>query len=121
MSSGPRIEFLLEQMVLETRRLNEQLMTQPTRSQDFGSTKDLCSITGRKEWWVRLHAEELGGWKSAEGRGGKWTFPLTGIEERARDRTSHRSRQPPENPPTTKNRPPAVNDQTHGLTSRPRM
>jgi len=108
-------------MVLETRRLNEQLMTQPTRSQDFGSTKDLCSITGRKEWWVRLHAEELGGWKSAEGRGGKWTFPLTGIEERARDRTSHRSRQPPENPPTTKNRPPAVNDQTHGLTSRPRM
>ena len=91
-------------------------------SDQFGTTKDVAAITGFSEGWVRLHAEELGGWKTAGGRGGKWRFPLGEIAQHARSRSpGGGSPHPPVAPAPAKPSQVPPRDETYGLTPRPRM
>ena len=81
-----------------------------------GTTAEVAALLRYDAKWVRKHGEALGGWKKP-GRGGRWKFPLDGIEERARELTSRKPPAPPEPQPPTS----AAGDQTIDLTPRPRM
>ena len=80
------------------------------------TTAEVAALLRYDAKWVRKHGEALGGWKKP-GRGGRWKFPLDGIEERARELTSRKPPAPPEPQPPTS----AAGDQTIDLTPRPRM
>ena len=110
------VVFLLDCLLAERQRANRRLM-----SDQFGTTKDVAEITGFSEGWVRLHAKELGGWKTAEGRGGKWRFPLAEIARHARSRSPSGSHDSAAAPPPAKPPPTPPSDETYGLTPRPRM
>lgn len=112
------IALLLESLLYERRRANRRLM-----SDQFGTTEDVAEITGFSEGWVRLHAKELGGWKTAEGRGGKWRFPLAEIAQHARSRSPGGSPHLPVPPAPAPAKPSQAppSDETYGLTPRPRM
>jgi hypothetical protein len=110
------VVFLLECLFVERHRANRRLM-----SDQFGTTKEVAEIIGFSEGWVRLHGKELGGWKTAEGRGGKWRFPLAEIARHARSRSPGGSPPPPAAPAPAKPRPASPCDETYGLTPRPRM
>ena len=87
----------------------------PADSEVYGDTKAVSKITRRKPSWVRLHGEQLGGWKSKPGRGGRWTFRLADVEERARALGARPSLAPRIDPP-----PPPPDDDMQGLIPRPR-
>jgi hypothetical protein len=110
------VVFLLECLFVERQRANRRLM-----SDQFGTTKEVAEITGFSEGWVRLHGKELGGWKTAEGRGGKWRFPLAEIARHARSRSPSGSHDSAAAPPPAKPPPIPPSDETYGLTPRPRM
>lgn len=110
------VVFLLECLLDERRRANRRLM-----SDQFGTTEDVAEITGFSKGWVRLHAKELGGWKTAEGRGGKWRFPLAEIAQHARSRSQGGSPHSPVASAPAKRPPVPPSDETYGLTARPRM
>jgi len=81
-----------------------------------GTTAEVAALLRYDPKWVRKHGEELGGWKKP-GRGGRWKFPLDGIEERARDLTSRKTPALLEPRPQT----PTAREQTPDLNPRPRM
>ena len=110
------IAVFLACLFAERRRENRRLM-----SDEFGTTKEVAEIIAFSEGWVRLHGKELGGWKTAESRGGKWRFPLAEIARHARSRSQGGSPPPPAAPAPAKPRPASPCDETYGLTPRPRM
>ena len=81
-----------------------------------GTTAEVAALLRYDAKWVRKHGEALGGWKKP-GRGGRWKFPLDGIEERARELTSRKPPSLPEPRAQTS----GAGDQSIDLTPRPRM
>ena len=103
-----RVEFLVENLT--------DAHSSTRGRQEYGGTTEVSRITGRAAAWVRAHGEQLGGWKSKPGRGGRWNFRLADVEQHARDLGTA-------TPPTSPARRPEphVDGGPHGLTPRPRM
>ena len=109
-----RIVDTLERVELQMARLID-VHGSPAGSEVYGDTNAASEITRRTPSWVRKHGEQLGGWKSKLGRGGRWTFRLADVEERARALGAHPSPSAPIDPP-----PPPPDDDMQGLVPRPR-
>jgi hypothetical protein len=118
----PVLLLLLERQTRTLEQILAELtaMTSSRRDREgprtHGTTAEVAALLRYDPKWVRKHGEALGGWKK-EGRGGRWKFPLDGIEERARAITSRKPPTLPEPQPPTS----AAGDQTIDLTPRPRM
>lgn len=118
----PVLLLLLERQTRSLEQIRDELRAMSSSREDragprtYGTTAEVVALLRYDAKWVRKHGEALGGWKKP-GRGGRWKFPLDGIEERARELTSRAPQVPPEPQPPTS----AAGDQTIDLTPRPRM